>query len=103
MGGFGVSPDGLRTVRNLLRLAADDVTSTQRTWDAGSREAGGAFATAECAQAFVRFQQYVFEVLGAHRDVLEGLALAAEDSATGYESTDDAGAEQFGSPGRGLP
>lgn len=103
MGGFGVSSDGLRTVRNLLELAADDVTSIRRTWDVGSREAGGAFATAECGQAFVRFQQYVFDVLGAHRDALEGLALAAGDSVTGYESTDDAGAEQFGSAGQGLP
>lgn len=103
MGGFGVSPEGLRTVRNLLGLAADDVTSSRRTWDAGSRDAGRAFATVECGQAFVRFQQYVFDVLGARRDVLEGLALAAGDSAAGYESTDDAGAEQFGSSGWGLP
>lgn len=93
---FGVTPDGLRAVRDLLGLSAADVAATRGAWDSATRDLGVAFATAECGQAFLEFQQHLFESLGSRRDVLEGLALAAGDSATAYEGADGAEMQRFG-------
>lgn len=101
MGGFGVTLEGLRAVRDLLGLSAADVTATRASWDSATRNLGAAFATAECGQAFSEFQQHLFEVLTARRDLLEGLAVAAGDSATGYEAADSAGTQRFGVLGSG--
>ncbi|MGH3979184.1 MAG: WXG100 family type VII secretion target [Pseudonocardiaceae bacterium] len=102
MSGFDVTPEGLRTVRDLLGSSAADVTSTRGSWDSATRDLGAAFATAECGQAFSEFQQYLFESLGSRRELLEGLASAAGHSANDYESTDGTETQRFGSPGSGV-
>ena len=102
MGGFGVTPEGLRAVRDLLGLAAADVASTRGAWDSATRELHAAFATAECGQAFSEFQQHLFESLGVRRDLLESLASAAGDSANAYEDTDGTETQRLGSLGSWL-
>lgn len=101
MGGFGVTPGGLRAVRDLLGLLAVDVTSARRSWDSATRDLEAAFATAECGQAFAKFQQHLFETLGSRRELLDGLASAAGDSAATYTGTDDTETWRFGSLGGG--
>jgi len=72
----------------VLGLATADLASTRRTWDSAPRDLRAAFATAECGQAFSEFHQHLFESLGSRRDLLEGLASAAGDSANAYEDTE---------------
>ncbi len=72
MSGFGVTPEGLRAVRDPLVLAFADVASTRGSWDSATWEFRGAFATAECDQAFSEFQQHLFESLGSRWDLLAG-------------------------------
>ncbi|MFN2494645.1 MAG: hypothetical protein ABR608_01880 [Pseudonocardiaceae bacterium] len=101
MDGFGVTPEGLRAVRDLLELSAADLSGTRRSWDSATRDLGTAFATAECGQSFLEFQQHLFESLGSRREVLAGLALAAGDSAAAYAGADGAETHRFGLLGSG--
>ena len=103
MGGFGVTVEGLRAIRDLLGLSAADLTAMRASWDSATRDLGAVFATAECGKAFSEFQQHLFEGLGSRRDLLEGLAGAAGDSAAGYEGADSAGTQRFGVLESGLP
>ena len=101
MDGFGVTPEGLRAVRDLLELAEADLSAMRGAWDGTTRDLGAAFATAECGRSFSEFQQHLFDSLGSRRDVLAGLASAAGDSAATYAGADGTESQQFGLLGSG--
>ncbi len=103
MGGFGVASEGLRAVRDLLELAAADLSAVRGAWDGATRDLGAAFATADCGRSFSQFQQHLFDSLGSRRQVLTGLASALEDSAATYIGADGAESHQFGGLGSGSP
>lgn len=83
-------PCGWRPGSRPFSLRPDPRIATVEAWNLD-----GAFAGAETAGAHSAFQQRRFDVLGAHRDVLDGLGAAASASAATYETTDAGGAVRF--------